>query len=221
MTQVYVRRLFDQYAGRFDAALTVHLDYRGPTILRDAVDGVRAADASARIGSMLDLGCGTGLAGAAFRPIVDRLVGADLSPAMIEQAAAKGLYDRMVAADALQFLTEERERSEKYDLVVAADVFTYVNDLGPIVEATTHILAPNGLFTFTVETHDGDGVKLQQTLRYAHGTGYVRAALAAAGLTALRLAEASIRTEKGKPVPGLVVVAQASTVSDLLARAVA
>ena len=46
-------------------------------------------------GAMLDLGCGTGLGGAAFRPFVDRLVGVDLSPAMIAQAAAKGLYDRL------------------------------------------------------------------------------------------------------------------------------
>ena len=40
---------------------------------------------------MLDLGCGTGLAGAAFRPFVDWLVGVNLSPAMVAQAAAKGL----------------------------------------------------------------------------------------------------------------------------------
>ena len=33
-----------------------------------------------RFGTMLDLGCGTGLAGAAFRPHVDWLAGVDLSP---------------------------------------------------------------------------------------------------------------------------------------------
>ena len=45
------------------------------------------ARASAR---MLDLGCGTGLAGAAFRPHVDWLVGVDLSPKMIEAGAREG-----------------------------------------------------------------------------------------------------------------------------------
>ena len=38
-----------------------------------------------------DLGCGTGLAGAAFRPLVRRLAGVDLSPAMVAQARAKSM----------------------------------------------------------------------------------------------------------------------------------
>src|SRR6185437_11129639 len=51
MTEVYVRRLFDQYAARYDAALTEHLDYRGPAILREAVEDVmRAAATPMRIG---------------------------------------------------------------------------------------------------------------------------------------------------------------------------
>ena len=44
----------------------------------------------ASVRPMLDLGCGTGLAGAAFRADVDWLVGVDLSPKMIEQARAQG-----------------------------------------------------------------------------------------------------------------------------------
>ena len=34
MTETYVRRLFDQYAGRYDAALIERLNYRGPALLR-------------------------------------------------------------------------------------------------------------------------------------------------------------------------------------------
>src|SRR3954468_56000 len=71
----YVRTLFDQYAPRFDRALE-DLGYRAPTLLRNAV--VAEAEGS-RFGTMLDLGCGTGLAGAAFRPHVDWLIGVDLS----------------------------------------------------------------------------------------------------------------------------------------------
>ena len=40
MTPTYVRRLFDQYAARYDDALTEHLAYRGPALLRDAVEAV-------------------------------------------------------------------------------------------------------------------------------------------------------------------------------------
>jgi len=212
MTQTYVRRLFDQYAARYDASLTEHLDYRGPALLRAAVESVmQAAKRPMRLGTMLDLGCGTGLGGAAFRPLVDWLVGVDLSPAMIDRAAAKGLYDRLVAADISPFLADEVADKAKYYLVLAADVFVYLNDLVAIVSAIARVLAPDGLFAFTVETHGGGGVKLLPTLRYAHGEAYLRTVLHDAGLTVPYLVKAPVRTEKGSPVDSLVVIAQPST----------
>lgn len=210
MTQTYVRRLFDQYAPRYDTALNEHLAYRGPTLLRDAVESVvRAARRPMHFGAMLDLGCGTGLAGACFRPCVDQLIGVDLSPAMIARAKAKGLYDRLLAADLVDALGKEAAGAAKYDIVIAADVFVYVNDVAPIVGGIACVLAPAGLFAFTVETHGGDGVKLLPTLRYAHGEAYVRRILADAGLQLGAIARAPVRMEKGVPVDSLVVVAQA------------
>ncbi len=79
--------------------------------------------------------------------------------------------------------TKPRDEAN-YHLVLAADVFVYVNDLAPIIAAIARVLAPDGLFAFTVETHAGDGVKLLPTLRYAHGEAYVRGVLGAAGLVA-------------------------------------
>jgi predicted TPR repeat methyltransferase len=204
MTATYVRRLFDQHAPDFDTALE-RLDYRGPQLLREAV---RRVVEPLRFGSALDLGCGTGLAGAAFRPCVDWLVGVDLSPAMIAQARAKGLYDRLLARDMVRFLREEAAGQAQYHLVIAADVFVYLSDLAPVVAAVAAVLAPGGVFAFTVEAHGADGVRLQPTLRYAHGVDHVRAAVAAADLTCAELAPASTRTEKGVPVDGLVAVAR-------------
>jgi predicted TPR repeat methyltransferase len=212
MTQTYVRRLFDQYAGRYDAALTEHLAYRGPALLRGAVEAVlRAAGRPLRFAATLDLGCGTGLAGAAFRPCVSRLVGVDLSPAMVERAAAKGIYDRLVEADLLGALAQEAASAASYQLVVAADVFVYVNDLAPVAAAVARVLPPDGLFAFTVETHDGGGIALLPTLRYAHGEVYIRNALGASGLAIAHLARTPVRNEKGMPVDSLIVVAQPST----------
>jgi predicted TPR repeat methyltransferase len=212
MTETYVRRLFDQYAERYDTALTERLHYRGPSLLHDAVEtAMRVAGRRMHFGSMLDLGCGTGLGAAAFRPNVDWLVGVDLSPAMIAQAATKGLYDRLVNAALADFLANEAGDNGIYHLVLAADVFVYVSDLAPIVGGIARVLAPAGLLAFTVETHAGDGVKLLPTLRYAHGEGYVRGMLGAVGLVPAHLAKAAVRSEKGVPVDSLVVVAQPST----------
>jgi predicted TPR repeat methyltransferase len=211
MTHAYVRRLFDQYAVRYDTSLTQHLAYRGPAVLREAVERVMsAAGWPLRFEAVLDLGCGTGLAGAAFRPVCDRLIGVDLSEAMVAKAAAKNLYDRLESTDLVDFLQREASGTTRYDLVIAADVFVYVNELSPIFAAVARLNAEGGLFAFTAETHAGSGVKLLPTLRYAYAEPDLRALLGAAGFSVPHLAETSVRSEKGRPVESLVVVAQKS-----------
>jgi predicted TPR repeat methyltransferase len=209
MTDAYVRRLFDQYAAHYDTALTEQLGYRGPELLHSAVSRVMAAGGQAmRFASVLDLGCGTGLCGAAFRQHADRLAGVDLSPAMIAQAAAKNLYDYLAVGEIEAFLAGEAATGKKYHLVLAADVFVYLNDLAPTLAAIARVLAPTGIIAFTVERNPGNGMKLLPTLRYAHADAYLRQTLEAAGLAVSHLVAASARSEKGIPVDGLVVVAQ-------------
>jgi predicted TPR repeat methyltransferase len=201
MPENYVRSLFDGYAPDFDRALTAGLGYRAPELLLRAVQAAHAG----RFGAVLDLGCGTGLAGAAFRPICDFLAGVDLSPAMLGQARAKAIYDRLSESEALTFFASE---SKRYDLLIAADVFMYFDNLAPVLKAAADALSPSGLTAFSLETHDSDGVILRDTLRYAHGEVHLRAALAATGLTLVSLEFAATRMEKGAPVPGLLVVAR-------------
>ncbi len=201
MSPTYVRSLFEQYAPRFDEALA-NLAYRAPAQLRDAVERVRPGTTFER---MLDLGCGTGLAGATFRPLARHISGVDLAPAMLAQARAKAIYDRLETGDLLAFLDAEAECS--YDLVIAADVFVYIFDLAPVAAAVARILRPGGVFAFTVETLDGAGVELGEKLRFRHSADHVRGALAAASLQLCEIHAAATRTEAGADVPGLVVVA--------------
>jgi predicted TPR repeat methyltransferase len=203
----YVRTLFDQYAPRFDRALE-DLNYSAPAMLRDAV---RAH--GTRFGTMLDLGCGTGFAGAAFRPHVDWLVGVDLSSRMIEEARKKGLYDRLAVGDIVQHLAEQRAQNANFHLVIAADVFAYVADLHEVYRAVAGVLAPDALFGFTVETHEGEGAIVGPKMRYAHSADFIRSAVADAGLRLLELKAASSRTENRIPVPGLLVLARPMTFS--------
>jgi predicted TPR repeat methyltransferase len=204
-----VQALFDQYAPRFDGALEA-LAYRGPQLILDAVTRARP---DATFVAALDLGCGTGLAGAAFRPRVAHLTGVDLSSGMIARARAKAIYDRLETAELAAFLEAERRARRRYDLVIAADVFAYLSDLAPVVQAVAEVLGPRSIVAFTVETQqrdgsdDEDGVVLGEKLRYRHGAGHVRAAIAAAGLEMVEIAPATTRIEAGEAVPGLLAVA--------------
>jgi predicted TPR repeat methyltransferase len=50
-------------------------------------------------------------------------------------------------------------------------------------------------------------VKILPTLRFAHGENHLRQLLGANGFAIQHLANTSVRSEKGVPVDGLVVVA--------------
>ncbi len=206
MPQAYVQTLFDQYAPRFEASLVGDLGYRGPALLFKAVLAVRAgARKPAFFKRAIDLGCGTGLAASAFAREVDHFIGVDLSPRMIERARATSLYAELEVADMVEGLRGKPDRSA--DLILAADAMVYVADLAPVLREAARVLMPGGLLAFTVETHDGDGVKIGDGLRYAHGEVYVRAQLDAAGLTLSQCEDLSARNEDHVPAPGLVVVA--------------
>lgn len=198
----YVSALFDDYAPRFDRHLVDHLSYRGPAVILQAI---QEAGGPPRFGCGLDLGCGTGLMGRAIRARVDHLVGVDLSAAMVAEAARTGLYDRLGVTPLTAALAATP--ADSLDLVLAADVFVYCGRLEGIFAGIARAMAPGGLLAFTVQKGEGDPM-LGDDLRVAHSPDYLRAALAAAGLAIARLDDISTRTEKGHPVPGLVVVAR-------------
>ncbi|MGY3449685.1 methyltransferase domain-containing protein [Bradyrhizobium sp. USDA 4353] len=206
MPKAYVQSLFDQYAPRFESELIERLHYRAPAILFKAVLAVRAAERKpAYFKRAIDLGCGTGLGAAAFASNVDSFIGIDLSAGMIAQARDTGLYAALEVDDMTAGL--ERQADASADLVLAADAMVYVGDLGPVLREANRVLMPGGIVTFTVETHDGDGVIMGKGLRYAHGAEYIRRVVTEVGLKLAYLEPASPRTEDQAPVRGLAVVA--------------
>lgn len=207
MPKAYVQALFDQYAPRFEHVLINDLGYRAPSLIFKAVLAARvAAKKPAFFKRTIDLGCGTGLAAAAFAKQVDHFIGIDLSPGMIKEARATGLYAELEVADMIEGLHGKADGCA--NLVVAADAFVYLSDLTPALVEAKRVLVSGGLLAFTLETHDGSGVVLGGGLRYAHSAEYARGVIAKAGLTLLTLEPASPRNENNEPVRGLVVVAE-------------
>ncbi len=206
----YVRHLFDQFAGDYDLRMRAHLHYAAPEILLNLAAMVMPGHgASALAGatnkksqlSILDLGCGTGLAGEVFRPLASRLDGIDLSPAMIEKARARGIYDHLAIADIESALAVP---GPAYDLILAADTLVYLGDLAPVFRAVAARLAPEGFFLFTVEQAQ-DGFELGPKRRWRHGEAWLRQAAEAARLSVAGLLEASPRRESGQAVAGYAV----------------
>jgi predicted TPR repeat methyltransferase len=205
MSPAYVRQLFDDYAIRFDRHLVKSLHYRAPALLHDAVRRTCSKRLRPfRFDDVLDLGCGTGLAGEAFRAECGRLAGIDLSPEMVRRAEAKRIYDELAIGDVAAWLAMRDDASA--DLVLAADVFVYIADLTSIFAEVGRVLHPTGLFAFTVQAHAGAGVALGEDARYAHGEAYLRELAARSGFAVALLEPVSTRQDRGADVPGLILV---------------
>jgi len=195
----YVRHLFDQFAGDYDTRMIGHLHYAAPQILCELAALVMAG----RDGlSIFDLGCGTGLAGAAFKPLAARLDGIDLSPAMIEKARARRIYDSLAVAD---LETALAAGDAKYDLILAADTLVYLGDLAAVFSGAARCLGIDGYFLFTAESKEGTGFELGAKRRWRHSEAYLRETAAAAGLAVAGMVAAAPRHEANQPVEGLAV----------------
>ena len=194
----YVRHLFDQFSADYDMRMREHLHYAAPEILLGLAAMVMPGREQLAI---LDLGCGTGLAGETFKPLAARLDGVDLSPAMIARARARDIYDDLAVADLESALADA---GPAYDLIVAADTLVYLGDLEPVFLAAAKRLTPDGFFLFTAEKAEG-GFELGPKRRWRHGETYLRETAQKAGLDVRGLLEAAPRQEAGKPVEGFAV----------------
>jgi predicted TPR repeat methyltransferase len=87
----YVQHLFDNYSEYFEQHLLGELDYQLPEILREQLTQLWSHPQANK--TIADLGCGSGLIGQVVKPYAKRLVGVDLSRAMLVKAEAKNIYD--------------------------------------------------------------------------------------------------------------------------------
>lgn len=206
----YVEALFDDYAPRFEKNLLKHLSYRAPEQVFNLLFTHLAK--MPRKPHVLDLGCGTGLAGQHIHPIAGRLEGIDLSKKMLKQAEKKKIYNRLQQGDILAEITENAPR---FDLVIACDVFNYLGDLSTVFQRTVQRLRPGGFLAFSVESSGFDpsceSFNLNHTQRFIHNRQTVRHWLSASGFHIIEERFVPIRTENGEPVEGHLVLARLKT----------
>eukprot|EP00931_Biecheleriopsis_adriatica_P103067 TRINITY_DN77955_c0_g1_i1.p1 TRINITY_DN77955_c0_g1~~TRINITY_DN77955_c0_g1_i1.p1 ORF type:complete len:259 (-),score=71.91 TRINITY_DN77955_c0_g1_i1:83-859(-) len=196
-----VEELFDEYADEFDHHLVQDLSYNVPAQLLERVP--RPID------RCLDLGCGTGLAGEAFRTTCRWLEGVDLSAKMVEKARVRGCYDKLYSKDLVAHL--KCQETASFDALISADVLIYLTptNLARLFEEAHRVLGSNGLFLFTTESASeeeapGGYIKRTSTDRYAHTRAFMLEK--AKGFEADVAEEIVVRMEGGSEVPGDLLV---------------
>ena len=195
-----IQHIYKSFAASYESRMLEDLKYVGPERMQDALKphlGERTGLA------ILDLGCGSGLAGVSVKERAAGLVGVDLSPEMVELARARGIYDRLEIAEITQWLGQDQAL---YDMVISCDCMIYFGDLGPIVGAAARRLKQGGFFALSMERGDRFPFQLTDTGRYTHHPDHVREAAAKAGLAVLQMNESFLRMEYGEDVMGLYAV---------------
>ena len=195
----YVQALFDEYAHSFESHLVETLKYRAPALIAAALQ-----KASSQGGlDVVDRGCGTGLCGPLLRTRARRLVGVDLSQAMLERARRGAHYDELIHAELVGWLATQQAA---FDLAVAADVLNYFGDLDPAIAAIHRALRAGGLCVFSVEATAGSGFALKPSRRYGHAVPYLRALAQRHGFTVDSLETGVLREDVERDIEGHIVV---------------
>jgi predicted TPR repeat methyltransferase len=206
--QAQLLKLYDVRSRYWDQEST----YFGHALV---AEGLRQHIGTAKL-DILDIGCGTGLVGAQIRPLMrslaGRLDGVDLSPAMLEKARDKKIYDRLDQADLVTFMSGHQN---SYDAILGAATLIHFGDLQAAFQAAALCLRDNGLFVFTLFSHENDQAdfavatndKLAQSGCYAHSAGYVKRLAPECGFSVEALEKAVHEHDEGSnPVAGLLVV---------------
>ena len=193
----YVRDVFDSYSGNYDESLVGDLGYSVPAQMRLLLDGLD--EVPDRFAFGIDLGCGTGLSGAAFGDLVETFHGVDLSAGMLAAARAKNIYARLTAGSILDVL---RASSQPYDFILAADVLAYIGRLDELFGAISGSAGSKAVICFSTETSLEEGFTLRSTGRFAHNPHYVRGLAAENDWLECCCQAAELRKEAGEWVVG-------------------
>jgi predicted TPR repeat methyltransferase len=139
-----VRDYYDQWAESYDAEVTGN-GYATPPRCAEALKAAGLPLDAA----LLDMGCGTGLSGAAFAEAGFTVIdGCDLSEGMLEVARRRGIYRGLYTPDEMP--------GTAYDAVAAVGVIGAGAGPPGLLDTCLAHLAPGGLMVFSYNNHTLD-----------------------------------------------------------------
>jgi predicted TPR repeat methyltransferase len=205
----FVTSLFNSYAPTFEQHLSRELGYRAPHDLFEIFREHLASAGRAPIEKfdVLDIGSGTGLGGAIFRPIARSLVGVDIAPIMAQHSCERGVYDQVHCCDVTAMM---RDNPGRFDLILSTDLFIYIGEISELMREATAALRPGGFIAFSIEVHpdDSEDFALLPTRRYAQSRAYINRLFADNGLVQLQCLPAKLRRQGTDWLDGLLYLAQ-------------
>lgn len=192
----YIENLFDGYANKFDSSLVGKLEYNIPKMLTQMIFKEQP---NVSLGSVLDLGCGTGLTGLEIKRFCTKLYGIDLSSSMLEQARLKNVYDKLTHIDIVEYLSGSEL---DFDYFISTDVFIYVGELSEVFHLIKSRNKQSGKLVFSTEHTDDDGFRLEKSGRYSHSTGYIESLCNEFSYSISHFSKTDLRKEKGEFLTG-------------------
>lgn len=189
-SKIYSEKLFDHFADNYELVLQ-RIGYSLPRSLRKLIMDAK--------GTIVDLGCGSGLVGEAFKTDFTQLIGVDISEKMLEKARSKGCYQELIKSDIGNYL----KTKPKTDLIIAADVFGYIGDLAEIIKLCHPIK-----LAFSIEASlKSEDFTLTSSGRYQHNPQYIEKLLQTTGYNKIEQHQLVLRQENGKDVKGIIFIA--------------
>jgi len=200
----YIEELFDEYSRSFDSELSSELEYSTPRNMAAALERLFPGKI---FGNAADLGCGTGLSGAALKCFCGKIRGVDISAGMLEMAAGKKIYDSLSKSEISEFL--EKEESV-FDLLSAADSLIYCGEIREILKNAYNALAGGGIFIFSLESFSGREYELGESGRFRHSPVYIEKLAAGLSFRIIASDRVKLRKEFGEWVEGIIFVLEKS-----------
>ncbi len=169
-----IAQRYDNWALTYDQDLVDEWRYDAPSVAAGLVIDVLSQGDRTEAALVLDVGCGTGLVGAALRSSVElgiEIDGVDLSEASLRMANERGVYRLLAEHDFNQRDLPMSDQS--YDAVVCVGVLSYAIDPVAVVRDFCRVVRSGGVVVFTHRTDLWDQQNVAASLRHLQSMGLV------------------------------------------------